>query len=191
MNNLEDAYYSANGYGVPFYADSVSVERSARSPKARRFGDAIAKTVPLLTGDRLDDLDQSTAHIVIPIDAVVALGDAGSDNPSDHGLELAPFGSVGGKIAYQPAVAERLSDEAGLHRDDRLYTGVVLYDRWTNDNAVTPWAAIGSRDQPIHGVYNGVPTRYVLLSDLLSSAPPATDALTALAGAARLGRSYP
>lgn len=187
--NREDTYDSVNGYNAPFYVDRAGIDRSVPRSEVWQFDD-IAETAPLLTGDQLEDLDQSTAHIVIPIDAVMALGDAGSTNLSDHGLELAPFGSVGGKIVYQPAVAERLTDEAGLRRDDRLYAGVIIYDRWTNNNEVTPWAAIGSRDQPIRGFYNGMPTRYALLSDLLSSALPATDAISTRTAATRFGRSH-
>ncbi|AVK75325.1 hypothetical protein pqer_cds_903 [Pandoravirus quercus] len=157
----KNAYDFANGYAASLYDDSVVAEQRVSSPAEWLID--VENAGGLLTGDQLEDLDQSTAHIVIPIDAVVALGDVGSTGPSDHGLELVPLGSLGGKIMSQPAVAERLTDEAGLRRDDRLYTGVILYDRWTNNNEVTPWAAIGSRDRPIRGVYNGIPTRYVLL----------------------------
>ncbi|AGO85080.2 hypothetical protein psal_cds_937 [Pandoravirus salinus] len=160
--NQRDMYNSAVGLGTPFSVERVVIERRAQSPAAQWLSDNEDAGL-FLTGDQLDDLDQSTAHIVVPIDAVASLDDPDSTGPSDHGLELVPFGSLGGKVLRHPAVTERLTDEADLGPDDRLYAGVVIYDRWTNKNQVTPWAAVGSPDQPVRGVYNGIPTRYVLL----------------------------
>ncbi|AGO83023.1 hypothetical protein pdul_cds_816 [Pandoravirus dulcis] len=117
----------------------------------------------LLTGDKLASLDSKTAHLVVPIDAIVAHKGPIGATPNDHALELVVLETPYAPVTERSAVNERLTDQAGLGPDDRLYAGVVLYDRWTNDNTVTPWAALGSPDTYVRGVYDGVPTRYALL----------------------------
>lgn len=166
MNRQGDMYEVVDF--VDEYVTPRSSSRAAFSPSnespAQQWLDEFEDNGLLLTGDQLARLDPKTAHLVVPIDAIVARHKGGvGAAPNDHALELVVLETPYAPVIERSAVSERLTDQAGLGPDDRLYAGVVLYDRWTNDNTVTPWAALGSPDTYVRGVYDGVPTRYALL----------------------------